>query len=111
MPGSQHAGHLPDQVHDDPVQAAELAVAVTRTPLPRGGAGGGVAATMALALAADRCRHGLQGLLFGEPWRTVTTAPSRGTKYPPLCAPVLVRRAVVHAVPNWGLCAQDAAIG
>jgi hypothetical protein len=38
---------------------------------------------MALALAADWCRHGLQGLLFGQPWRTVTTAPSRGTKYPP----------------------------
>jgi hypothetical protein len=42
---------------------------------------------MALARSRpDWCRHGLRGLLSGEPLRTVTTAPSRGAKYPPFGA-------------------------
>ncbi|HEY3649324.1 MAG TPA: hypothetical protein VGL33_15230, partial [Streptosporangiaceae bacterium] len=39
--------------------------------LPGGGACSGVAATMALARSRpDWCRHGLRGLLCGEPLRT-----------------------------------------
>jgi hypothetical protein len=86
-PGGQQAGHLPDQVHDDPAQVADPVNLRHADACPRGGGGSGAAATMALARSRpDWCRHGLRGLLSGEPLRTVTTAPSRGAKYPPFGA-------------------------
>jgi len=71
---------------------SQIPPSASRRCLPRGGAGsGGVGsgaeATMALARSRpDGCRYGLRGLLSGKPLRTVTTAPSRGAKYPPFGA-------------------------
>ena len=66
---------------------SQIPPSASRRCRPRGGAGSSAAATMALARSRpDWCRHGLRGLLSGEPLRTVTTAPSRGANYPPFGA-------------------------
>ena len=86
MPGGKQAGHLPDQVHDDPAQVTDSAVCVTpmqaarwRRQQRRGHDGTG-------ALAAGLVPTWLAGPAVWGPLRTVTTAPSRGANYPPFGA-------------------------
>jgi len=81
---------------------SQISLSASRGCLPRGGAGSGVAATMALARSRpDWCRHGLRDLLSGA-LQTVTTAPSRGATYPPYLFGDLMVKVVAwrHAEPG-----------